>query len=67
MGLLGQPANGAYGASKFGIVGLSESLRAELERFGIGVTVVCPGIVQTNIFKAVKVKGFKQVSGYKVF
>jgi NAD(P)-dependent dehydrogenase (short-subunit alcohol dehydrogenase family) len=59
MGLLGQPANGAYAASKFGIVGLSESLRAELERFGIGVTVVCPGIVQTNIFKAVKVKGFK--------
>jgi len=58
IGLLGQPANGAYSASKFGILGLSEALRAELERFGIGVTVVCPGIVQTNIFKAVKVKGF---------
>ncbi len=59
VGLLGIPANGAYAASKFGIVGLSESLRAELEQFGIGVTVVCPGIVQTNIFKAIRVRGFK--------
>ena len=59
IGLLGQPANGAYSVSKFGIVGLSETLRAELERFGIGVTVVCPGVVKTNIFGSVKLKGFK--------
>ncbi len=59
VGLLGQPANGAYAVSKFGIVGLSEVLRAELERTGVGVTLVCPGVVQTNIFDSVKLKGFK--------
>lgn len=59
VGLLGQPANGAYAVSKFGITGLSEVLRAELERYGIGVTLVCPGVVKTNIFDSVKLKGFK--------
>ncbi len=59
-GLLGQPGNGAYSATKFGVVGLSEVLRIELERHGIGVTVVCPGVVRTNIFKSLRLKGFSQ-------
>ncbi len=59
VGLLGQPANSAYAASKFGVVGLTESVRAEVGRFGIGVSCVCPGIVKTNIFKALKLKGYK--------
>jgi len=58
MGLLGQPSNTAYCAAKFGIMGLSEALRIELDRHNIGVTVVCPGVVRTNIFKAIKLKGF---------
>lgn len=40
---------GAYCASKFGVVGLSESLRYELERFDVGVSVLCPGVVQTGL------------------
>lgn len=39
----------AYCASKFGVVGMSESLRQELEPFGVGVSVLCPGVVQTNL------------------
>lgn len=40
---------GAYCASKFGVVGLSESLQQELEPYGVGVSVLCPGVVQTNL------------------
>lgn len=40
---------GAYAASKFGVVGLSERLRIELAPYGIGVSVLCPGLVSTAI------------------
>lgn len=40
---------GAYCASKFGVVGMSEALRQELAGFGVGVSVLCPGVVQTNL------------------
>ncbi len=40
----------AYNTSKYGLVGLSESLRAELGRQGLGVTTMCPGFVRTNLF-----------------
>jgi len=38
-----------YNTSKFAVVGLSEALRPELDRFGIGVSVLCPGPVNTSI------------------
>ena len=47
----------AYTTTKFGLVGLSEVLRNELARFGIGVTVVCPGFVRTNIFDTAETRG----------
>ena len=37
-----------YNASKFALVGLSEGLRAELQREGIYVTTVCPGTMRTG-------------------
>jgi NAD(P)-dependent dehydrogenase (short-subunit alcohol dehydrogenase family) len=40
---------GAYAAAKYGVVGLSEVLRVELAEAGIGVTVVAPGLVQSNM------------------
>ena len=48
-GLVGERSNILYGTSKFAVVGLSEALRPELERFGIGVSVLCPGPVNTSI------------------
>lgn len=38
-----------YATSKFGVVGMSESLHAELAPNGIGVSVLCPGPVATDI------------------
>jgi short-subunit dehydrogenase len=49
-GLYATRKTAAYHAAKFGLVGLTESLRAEYSRQGIGVTTVCPGFVQSNLF-----------------
>ena len=44
------PANiGVYTASKYAVVGFSEMLRGELAPFGIGVSVLCPGLVKSNL------------------
>jgi NAD(P)-dependent dehydrogenase (short-subunit alcohol dehydrogenase family) len=48
-GLLGGTGFGAYTASKFAVVGISEALAAELEPQGIGVSILCPGWVATRI------------------
>jgi NAD(P)-dependent dehydrogenase (short-subunit alcohol dehydrogenase family) len=44
------PAVGAYATSKHAVIGLSEELRFDLEKYGIGVSVFCPGGVATRIF-----------------
>ncbi|MEQ8208606.1 MAG: SDR family oxidoreductase [Lacipirellulaceae bacterium] len=49
-GLVGLGRISAYTTSKFGLVGFSESLRAEYGRRGLGVTAMCPGLVDTNLF-----------------
>ncbi|HXN87525.1 MAG TPA: SDR family NAD(P)-dependent oxidoreductase [Candidatus Binataceae bacterium] len=48
-GLAATSAGLLYTTSKFAVVGLSESLRGELEPFKIGVSVLCPGPVNTQI------------------
>ena len=40
---------GAYTASKYACVGYSEMLRAELAAEGIGVSVLCPGVVASDL------------------
>jgi NAD(P)-dependent dehydrogenase (short-subunit alcohol dehydrogenase family) len=40
---------GAYGASKHALVGMSQALRWELAPRGVGVTIVCPGLVATPL------------------
>lgn len=49
-GKMGSPFLGAYHASKFGMEGLSESLRIELMAHGIDVIVIGPGAVATAIW-----------------
>ena len=48
-GLVAPPEQVAYAASKFAVRGFSEALRHELEGSGVGVTVVHPAGVATNI------------------
>ncbi|HUU03183.1 MAG TPA: SDR family NAD(P)-dependent oxidoreductase [Myxococcota bacterium] len=48
-GLIGLPFVAPYCASKFAVVGLSESLALELAAHNIQVTTVCPGAVRTNV------------------
>ena len=44
------PGLSVYNTTKFAVVGLSETMRAELASRNIGVSVLCPGFVNTNIF-----------------
>lgn len=64
----------AYATSKAAVLMLTECLRAELEREGIGVTAVCPGFIDTDISKttihvgvddAAKVLSEHQVATYR--
>ncbi|HSX54960.1 MAG TPA: oxidoreductase [Sphingomonas sp.] len=47
-GLVGNPGSAYYSASKFAVVGLSESLAKELSEFGIRVSVIEPGALRTD-------------------
>jgi NAD(P)-dependent dehydrogenase (short-subunit alcohol dehydrogenase family) len=50
MGLLpGLAGMSAYSASKSAVVALSEALRAEMKPYGVGVSVLCPGLVTSNL------------------
>jgi short-subunit dehydrogenase len=49
-GRRGSPYVGAYCASKFALVGLTESLRVELLGSGIHVSLICPGATRTEFF-----------------
>ena len=48
-GIVAGPGTGIYSATKFAIRGLSEALRYDLAPFNIGVSVLCPGTVATNL------------------
>jgi short-subunit dehydrogenase len=49
MGKIGTPLRSAYAASKHALHGYFDSLRAELYREGVSVTIICPGYVDTNV------------------
>jgi len=51
-GLLGFPGIASYVAAKHAVVGLSTSMLHELAETPIGVSVLCPGLVQTNIMNS---------------
>ena len=53
-GLIATAGNGVYATSKFAVLGLSESLRQELVSESIGVSVLCPGAVDTQINHAAR-------------
>jgi NAD(P)-dependent dehydrogenase (short-subunit alcohol dehydrogenase family) len=51
-GLTAWPGIGPYNASKYAVVGISETLAMELGDSPVGVSVLCPGVVNTNIFQS---------------
>jgi short-subunit dehydrogenase len=51
-GRIGVPFEAVYSASKFAVTGLVEALAVELEPYGVGVSMVNPGPVDTEFFRA---------------
>ncbi|KAA1251510.1 SDR family NAD(P)-dependent oxidoreductase [Mycobacterium simiae] len=48
-GLVPNAGLGAYGVAKYGVVGLAETLAREVKDRGIGVSVLCPMVVETKL------------------
>jgi NAD(P)-dependent dehydrogenase (short-subunit alcohol dehydrogenase family) len=59
-GLVPISSETAYTTTKFGVVGLSQALRAEGRAYGVKVSVVCPGFVKTEIMHSVEVVGARR-------
>jgi len=57
-GLIPLPGEISYTASKWAVVGLTHTLRAEAADLGVKVTLVCPGKVETPIYATSPVIGF---------
>ena len=53
---LAGPVPGIYNCAKFAVRGLSESLRYSLAPHGIGVSVLCPGLVKSYIYASDEVR-----------
>jgi NAD(P)-dependent dehydrogenase (short-subunit alcohol dehydrogenase family) len=51
------PKLAPYAASKYGVVGLTESLNAELSSRGIHFSAICPGVIATQIVATATVRG----------
>ncbi|HXH92362.1 MAG TPA: SDR family NAD(P)-dependent oxidoreductase [Thermoanaerobaculia bacterium] len=49
-GIMGYARMGGYCATKFAVIGFSETLRDEVLRRGVRVAMVCPGTVETEFF-----------------
>jgi len=66
-GKAGLPGGATYCATKHAVVGLSEAVRAELRDTNIGVSVVMPAVVKTELGSGLKeVKGVKQLEPREV-
>jgi short-subunit dehydrogenase len=54
IGKMAIPLNSAYVSSKFAVEGFSESIRYELEDFGIRVILIEPGVIKSNFYENTK-------------
>ncbi|MFS0850253.1 SDR family oxidoreductase [Novosphingobium panipatense] len=51
------PGVGAYAVAKFGVTALTEALRQELAPHGVGVSLLCPGYIATNLAESTRKVG----------
>src|SRR5947199_176366 len=56
-GIFGLPWHAPYSAAKFGLRGVSEVLRFDLHAHDIGVSLVCPGAVDTGLVNTIEIAG----------
>jgi NAD(P)-dependent dehydrogenase (short-subunit alcohol dehydrogenase family) len=56
-GIFGLPWHAPYSAAKFGLRGVSEVLRFDLHGHDIGVSLVCPGAVDTGLVNTIEIAG----------
>jgi NADP-dependent 3-hydroxy acid dehydrogenase YdfG len=60
-------ANGEfYSATKFGVMGYSQAIRAELAPFGIKVSTICPGMIKTDFFDDEELERRKKIWNGKI-
>lgn len=55
----------AYATTKFGVLGLSLCMRCDLAAHGIGVTAVCPGIINTDITRTSPIHGHNEAEALR--
>lgn len=56
-GYYAAPDMSCYSASKHAVMGLTESLRVEMAAHQVGVSAICPGVINTNIVKSMRTSG----------
>jgi 3-oxoacyl-[acyl-carrier protein] reductase len=61
VGERGYPGDGAYGAAKAGLIGLTKSMARELARDGITINAVMPGLVLTEMTGALTAKNLEMI------
>lgn len=69
-GMVPFPTTGSYVASKYAVLGLSQTLWVEGQSLGVKVSAVCPGFIKTPIFDVspmVKIDREKILSKYETF
>lgn len=64
-GWLASGAPGIYNTTKFAVRGMSESLRYSLAPHGIGVSILCPGLVKSYIYASDDVRPKELLDGAK--
>lgn len=65
-GYYAAPDMTAYSASKHAVLGLSEALRAEMAEKGVGVSAICPGVINTGIVASSRMRGATEQSQEKL-